>query len=287
MRLIVLASLLAATVASVNSGSAQQIVGREGTSYSLTERIDDGAWIRIASPNGTIRVTQGPGTQVEVRAEKVIRRGDAEDVGFVVRRGSGGLTVCAVYDDEDECDEDGDYHGRNRSSDWWREHQIRIDFTVRIPAGVRVKAGSGNGEVSISGAGPEVIAASGNGRVTVEGAHGPVDASSGNGDIRVTTSAGPVTASSGNGDIDVAMDQLERSASMEFSTGNGSITVAVPEDFGAELQSSTGNGRVSVDLPLKVRGRINHSRVRGTIGDGGGRLVMTSGNGNIEVRRQR
>jgi hypothetical protein len=266
--------------------AAQQIVGRDETTFTLTERVDDGDWVRIASPNGTIKISQGSGSRVEVRAEKVIRRGDAEDVGFVVRRGSGGLTVCAVYDDEDECDEDGDYHGRNRSIGWWREHQIRIDFTVRIPAGIRVKAGSGNGEVSISGAGPEVVAASGNGRVTVEGAHGPVDASSGNGDIRVTTSAGPVTASSGNGDIDVAMDELEGSSSMEFSTGNGSITVAVPEGFGAELQSSTGNGRVSVDFPLKVRGRINHSRVRGTIGDGGGRLVMRSGNGNLEVRRQ-
>ncbi len=285
--------------------SAQQIVGRNETSFSIAEAVSKGGWVRIASPNGFVKVTQGSGDRVEIRADKVVRRGSIEDVGFVVRQGDGGLTVCAVFDDEEECDRDGSYRSPNRRARRWSEdHQIRVNFTVRIPAGIRVRAGSGNGDVSVDGGGPEVIAASGNGRidvagsagsvtatsgngkVTVDGARGPVEASSGNGDIRVTTSLGPVEASSGNGSIDVSMDKLEGSPPMSFSTGNGRITVTVPEAFGAELESNTGNGHVTVDFPIQMRGRLDPSRIRGTIGNGGGRLVMTSGNGDLEIRKR-
>ena len=266
--------------------TAQQIVGRTETTFSVTETVAGGDWIRIASPNGFVRVTQGTGDRVEIRADKVVRRGSVEDVGFVVRRGSGGVTVCAVFEDEDECDSDGSYRSHDRHSRHWSEdHQVRVNFTVRIPAGVRVKAGSGNGDISIAG-GAEVTASSGNGKVTIEGAQGPVDASSGNGDIRVSTSLGPVEASSGNGSIDVSMDRLEGSPPMSFSTGNGRITVTVPEAFGAELESSTGNGHVTVDFPIQMRGRLDPSRIRGTLGKGGGRLVMSSGNGDLEIRKR-
>ncbi len=266
--------------------TAQQIVGRTETTFSVSETVAGGDWIRIASPNGFVRVTQGTGDRVEIRADKVVRRGSVEDVGFVVRRGSGGVTVCAVFEDEDECDSDGSYRSHDHHSRHWSDdHQIRVNFTVRIPAGVRVKARSGNGDVTIAG-GAAVTASSGNGKVTVEGAQGPVDAASGNGDIRVSTSLGPVEASSGNGSIDVSMDRLEGSPPMSFSTGNGRITVTVPETFGAELESSTGNGHVTVDFPIQMRGRLDPSRIRGTLGKGGGRLVMSSGNGDLKIRKQ-
>ena len=275
-----LAGLVAGPVA------AQQIVGRTETTFSVSETVAGGAWVRIASPNGFVKVTQGTGDRVEIRADKVVRRGSVEDVGFVVRRGSGGVTVCAVFEAEEECDSDGRYRSNDRHARHWSEdHQVRVNFTVRIPAGVRVKAGTGNGDISIAG-GAEVTASSGNGKVTVEGAQGPVDASSGNGDIRVSTSLGPVEASSGNGSIDVSMDRLEGSPPMSFSTGNGRITVTVPETFGAELESSTGNGHVTVDFPIQMRGRLDPSRIRGTLGKGGGRLVMSSGNGDLKIRKQ-
>lgn len=301
MRPVVIAlTALAAT----GSAAAQEIVGRREATFNLAETVGSGAWVRIASPNGTIRITQGSGSQVAIQAEKDVKKGDIEDAGFVVRKGRDGLTICAVFQDADECGDDGNYSGEGLPRNWWRNHQIRINFTVQVPEGVRVKASSGNGDISIAGAGAEVIAAtgngrvdvtettgrveanSGNGRVTIEGARGPVDVTTGNGDVRATTSQGPVTATSGNGDIEVSMDRLSGSPDMEFSTGNGRITVTVPEGYGAELDSHTGNGRVEVDFPLKLRGRINPSRVRGTLGEGGGRLVLSSGNGNLEVRRR-
>ena len=296
---------LAALIA--GPASAQSIVGRTQTTFSITETLASGDWVRIASPNGFVHIAQAAGRQVEIQATKEIRRGSVEDIGFVVYRGSGvgGVTVCAVYDDADECDEEGGYHGRGHRSRYWsRDHEARVNFTVRIPAGVRVKASSENGDVSIAGAGAEVIASTGNGRldisgttgevrastgngrVTIEGAQGRVEASSGNGDIRVVTSVAPVSANSGNGDIEVSIGRLDQSPDMSFSTGNGRVEVTLPEGYGAEVEASTGSGQVSTDFPIQMRGRLDPSRLRGKLGPGGGRLSISSGNGDVDIRKR-
>jgi DUF4097 and DUF4098 domain-containing protein YvlB len=132
-----------------------------------------------------------------------------------------------------------------------------------------------------------VKASTGNGRVTVQDARGSVDASTGNGDIRVITSSGPVSANTGNGEIDVSIGKLDRSPDMSFSTGNGRVTLNLPEGFGAEVDASTGGGTISSDFPVQMRGgRMDRTRLRGTLGGGGGRLSIISGNGDVEIRRQ-
>jgi DUF4097 and DUF4098 domain-containing protein YvlB len=261
--------------------------------------------VRITTFNGRIEITSSTSGRVEIRATKDIRRGDLEDVGFELRREEGGITICAVWVGMSECDGGGDYRSGRRGRDWSRDHQGEVDFTVQIPAGMRVKASSGNGDVLISSAGAEVIASTGNGRVnvagstgevtastgngdvTVENAGGPVEVSTGSGAVRVVTSTGPVSANSGNGDIEVSIGKLDRMPDMTFSTGNGEVILRLPSGLDAEVSASTGNGTVTTDFPVTLRsGKLDPSRLRGTIGNGGGRLSITSGNGDVEIRRQ-
>lgn len=286
------------------TAGAQNVVGRRDDTWSTRERLSSGDRLRIASPNGAITITQGSGSEVEIRAEKRADRGASmDDIGFVVKRQGDGLIVCAVYEDDDECDMERGYRQRDRRGGW--NNRARASFIVRIPAGVLVQAETGNGDVSINGAGSEVIATTGNGRVlvsettgrvtartgngrvTVDGARGPVEATTGNGDVRVATSSGPVSARSGNGDIDVSMDRIERSGAMSFSTGSGRITLTVPDSYGAEMDASSGNGNVSSDIPVRIEGRISPRRMRGTLGQGGDRLTLSTGNGDIEIRKSR
>lgn len=297
LRTTALMGLAAATV------QAQSVVGRSESSWSTRERLSSGETLRITSPNGPITITQGSGAEVVIRAEKRTDR-DArlEDMGFVVTRTSDGLTVCAVFESADECAAD---RGDRRTSTNWNRSRPSAQFTVQIPAGVLVNANTGNGDISISGAGSEVAArtgngavrvtgttgsvmvSTGNGRVIVEGVRGPVKASTGNGDVRVATSAGPVDVSSGSGDIDIAMGRLERSAEMRFSTGSGRIVVTLPENFNAAIDGRTGSGDITSELPMRVEGRRDSHRLRGTIGNGGERLTMTTGSGDIVLRRAR
>ena len=296
-------ALLALTALAAN---AQTIVGRNESTWSTRERLSSGDRLKIASPNGAITITQGSGSDVEIRAEKRADR-DArmDDIGFVVRRTDEGLIVCAVYEDADECQPDGSrrtgYDRRNRDL----RNRASASFTVRIPDGVLVSASSGNGDIAINGAGSEVNASTGNGRVlvsattgrvkastgngqiTVEGARGQVTASTGNGDVRVATSSGPVNASSGNGDIDVSMNRMTQASEMRFSTGSGRIVLAVPEGFGADFEGTTGSGEIRSEIPIRIEGRSSRYRLRGQLGDGGERLVMSSGSGDITIRRSR
>lgn len=283
---------------------AQQVQGRSDRTFSTSAPVSAGGSVRIFSRAGDITITEGSGNSVEFRAEKDVRRGKLEDVGFVVLREGSGVTICAVFDEEDECDEEG-LRSESRSRwNWGRRDMLKLTMTVTVPRGTILRTSSGNGDVSVAAAVAEahissgngkvkvtgvrgrVEASSGNGEVAVDDAGGPVRASSGNGDVTIGTTNGPVNASSGNGDIRVSMDRLTGSEDMEFSSGNGRIEVVVPADFSAEVDANSGNGRVVTDFPITIQGRLSPSRLRGTIGNGGRRLRMSTGNGSMEIRKR-
>ena len=81
------------------------------------------------------------------------------------------------------------------------------------------------------------------------------------------------------------MTELRAASDMEFTTGNGRIEVTVPAEFNADIDASTGNGGIRTDFPIQVSGRISKTRLRGTIGQGGRRLRLVTGNGEIEIRK--
>lgn len=292
--------ILAALAAVASSVSAQDIVGRRDRTFSLSEQIASGGRVNIYNRNGMITVTEGSGTTLQYRAEK--ERGDADDIGFVILKEGGGITICAVYDEDDQCSERGLNRSRRERRRNWGD-RARANITVSVPRGTILRASSGNGEVSVTAAVAEASVVSGNGKVRVSGVRGRVDAStgngvvsvddvegpvkvsSGNGDITVGTVRGPVNASSGNGDVIVRMTRLDGTDDMDFSSGNGRIEVTVPGDFSAEVDASTGNGRITTDFPIRVVGRLQPTRLRGTIGDGGRKLRMSTGNGSMEIRK--
>ena len=294
-RSIILASVAAAIVAAPPVRAGAQTGSGD---FSVNERVAQGSWVRIHTYKGRINVVEGTGETVEVRGST--REDDRDrDVQFEMVRGRDGITVCAYVREYQSCDADGiesDRRNWGRGDRWPSAH-----FEVRLPKGVKLAARSGNGDITVTGAGADVEASSGNGRVrvtttagavrattgngevTVEGATDEVEASSGNGRIRVGTTTGPVRARSGNGDIEVEMAAIRGDGDMDFSTGNGTVSVTVPANFNGELDASTGHGRIRADFPITLQGRINPQRIRATIGTGGRRVRMHTGNGDVEL----
>lgn len=300
MRALGIALPLIALLPSLATG---QVLGRDTEVFTRNESVARGEWFRFYGAIGDVTVTEGSGTQVEFRAEKILRSGRVTDIAFELRRTGEGVTICAILDEQDECSDTGLRSDRRRN---WSSRNYRppsLNVTIRVPAGVRLAVHSGNGDLSVTGAHAELIARSGNGRVrvsgtagevdaasgngevTVENVRGPVNANSGNGDVRVNTVQGPVSAHSGNGDLLVRMTELKIADDMEFTTGNGRIEVTVPAEFNANVDASTGNGGIMTDFPIQVSGRISKTRMRGTIGQGGRRLRLVTGNGEIEIRK--
>ena len=293
-------TLAAAALALASPLVAQQRTtgGRE---LDWRGRIASGGTLRVFNTNGAIRVEPGDGDEASARSETSGSAEERERVILEVIEGGNGVTICARRENQ-RCTEEGvRSEGRNWNE---RERAGRAMLTVRLPRGVDLRASSGNGAVTVTRAGADVNASSGNGDVQVLGAAGMVRASSGNGEVtvrdagrgvtassgngRVTiaTAEGPVKASSGNGAVDVTMRTLRGTEDMEFSSGNGRVTVRLPASFTGELDLSTGHGSAYSDFPVTVMGRLQPTRLRGRVGDGQGPTVrLRSGNGSVEVRK--
>ncbi len=299
MTLLRASALLLALALPATSG-AQTLLGRNDSVFTWRGALPAGALLTVRNHNGPIDVRPATGTQVELRAEKRSRSGNLTDVAFDIGTGSkGDVTICSTFRDNNPCDDDR--HSRNDGDDWRRS--VTVAMTVLVPRGAQVRVATGNGAITVERVGGEVSASTGNGRVTVSKTDGAVRVATGNGDVQVgdakgavrvttgngrvsvTTAQGPVEARSGNGDIDVRMTALRASEDMTFSTGSGDVRVTLPPDYNGELDASTGNGSISSDFDLKVEGRMSPRRVHATIGTGGARLRLATGNGGLELRK--
>ncbi len=301
MTLLRITALAAALVAFPALSEAQSLLGRDDSVFTWRGALPSGAQVTVRNHNGPIDVRPASGSQLELRAEKRSRFGNLTDVAFDIRtEGDGDVAICSTLRGDDPCGEgrrawDGDDDGRRG---------VTVAMTLLVPRGARVRVATGNGAVSVERVGGgEVVASTGNGRVTLVSTEGTVRASTGNGDVQVrdatgavrastgngrvsvTTAEGPVDARTGNGDIDVRMTALRAADDMTFSTGSGDVRVTLPAGYNGELDASTGNGTISSDFELRIEGRMSPRRVRATIGSGGARLRLVSGNGGLEVRK--
>ena len=140
-------------------------------------------------------------------------------------------------------------------------------FVVRVPDGVRVDVATVNGGLEVSG-------------VTTD-----VRATTVNGSIDAKSAGGPVRANTVNGSIRVSMGNIGNADNLEYETTNGSVTIELPANFGAQLELSTVNGRVTTDFPILVSGTMSPRRLRGTVGNGNTRLRASTVNGSITLRK--
>lgn len=271
----------------------------QATDFAWSGSVAENGWIKIYNGNGPIDVVPATGDSIEVVGKRGSRTGDGDPVRFEILTFGSGVVICTVTD-YTECRDDG-LHGTARNHD---NHPERIRFTVRLPSGAHAGLSTGNGDLRVENAGGDIRARTGNGRVqlsgtsgTVEvssgngaleigGAAGPVRATTGNGRVTIRTSTGPVHARSGNGRIFVDMESLRGNGDLEFRTGSGDIELYLPAGLGADLVTRLGNGRLVSDFPLLVQGRTNFRNLRATLGEGGRRLIVASGNGDAVLRRR-
>lgn len=264
-----------------------QEVGRSADSWTWDGRVESGRWFRLSSVNGPVSIEPSSDNMVHVRAEKVVGRGRVTDVAFQVIQSGGDVRVCALWR-RDVCDEDG-MHSRRRNDDDDDNdrHRVKVRFTVKIPAGVRVSAGTVNGEMRVRDLTSDVRASTVNGLVEVKNVGGEVKATTVNGNVGVTTRSGPVSANTVNGDVDVRMQSLSRSEEMSFSTVNGTVTVETPANLNADVTLDTLHGSIVSDYPVQLSGRFGPRHASGTIGRGGREMKLSTVNGSVELRKVR
>lgn len=233
--------------------------------FSWHGQLTPGQSIEIKGVNGSIHAEKASGTEVTVEAIKFARHSAVRSVTVQVVPHADGVTICAVYPSTDwgrpnECAPGSGGRMNTNNND------VRVEFTVRVPAGVRFIGRSVNGEVEADSLASDVAAHTVNGK------------------IRIATT-GWAEAKTVNGAITARLGQATGSRPLEFETVNGSIDLELPTAANATLHASTVNGHISTDFPLMVHGKFTGREITGSIGQGGPELNVRTVNGSIDLRR--
>lgn len=240
-------------------------------SFSWQGRVDAGQSIEIKDINGSVHAVGYGGNQVEVVATKTANRSDTKAVEIRVVEHAGGVTICAVYPSEDPSHPNECLPGRSAGRMGVNDNDVEVNFSVRVPAGVRFVGSSVNGEVEANGIGSDVQASTVNGSINI-------------------SASGTAEASTVNGSIKALMGNANWPGDLRFNTVNGSITLELPVSLSANVRAETLNGDLSSDFPMNTQsaeegGRGRPKRINATIGAGGRSLVLKTVNGDISLRR--
>ena len=249
---------------SLTAAAATGLVGQR-SDFDWRGRLQPGQTVEIQGVNGNVRAEASSDANVRVVADRHGRRSDPSSVRIEVVEHGGGVTICAVYPtprnarQENECRPGG---GTNNTSN----NDVQVDFVVQVPANVKFAGQTVNGDIH------------------AEGLRADAKAETVNGNVDVYTS-GFAEASTVNGNITCRLGRSSFEEDVEFETVNGSITIEMPEGLNADFRANTVNGGIDSDFPILVTGKVSRRSLRGSIGDGGPELRLSTVNGSIRLRK--
>jgi hypothetical protein len=237
--------------------------------------------------HGSIRVTAGDGSDVQLEARRTVRAETAAGVQDAEREVTldvrdGAQRIGAIVQDAlgAICGEPSE--GTRRSA--WRErYVVAYDFTARVPRRTSLRLCTING-----------------GQIDVDGIDGSFEISNVNGGITIRNVRGAGSAHTINGPVIVSFLEIPRDA-LNLKTLNGDLEVTFPAGLSADLTLKTFNGDLLTDFEVQtlpqlpaVREQRNggfvyrsdgSARVR--VGTGGPTISLESFNGDVRVLKER
>jgi DUF4097 and DUF4098 domain-containing protein YvlB len=135
---------------------------------------------------------------------------------------------------------------------------VPLAITVSAPAGSRLAARTGAGDISMTGRAGWAGVRTGSGRISVAAVDGDTDVTTGSGDVELGPVSGRLRVRTGSGRVMVAA----AGGSAEIRASSGTVTVG---EVAADLGVRTGSGNVE----------ISDAR--------SGRLELTTGSGELRI----
>ena len=284
-----------------SSGGSLSIEGVEGTFEGRT----GGGDLTLTDVRGSADLSTGGGT---IRVSDAHLDGRVSTGGGMVTlsnitgglRGSSGSGPVVYAEPSEEGGASGDLEGvRVQPSGGRIEH----DDSATADRG-RLHVEKAGGAIHLDEAPAGAVVHTGGGDIVVGPAGGDVDATTGGGSIRVGPVAGSVRAGTGAGDVEVTLvDADGEPQSVEVRSGNGKVTIVLPEGFDGEVNLETAYTRrvqpTTIDAPWQLERSVSdwsdregwgegtprrYVRARGTVGGGRGLLKVKTVNGDVVVR---
>jgi len=162
--------------------------------------------------------------------------------------------------------------GRSISSDsprsWGRNESVSVTYMVHVPRRFDLRLQAHNGGIGVSG-------------VT-----GAMNLETTNGSVNLVEIGGDVRAHTQNGSLNVQLVGTKWDGrGLDAETQNGSVRMAIPSDYKAQIETGTVNGRMSTDFPVTLQGRIGRTLSLPLNGGGTPIRAMTT-NGSVSLTRR-
>jgi hypothetical protein len=245
--------------------------------------------LHVKAGDGSVRIEAGAATAIEARVTTV---------GWRIAPGEVTITESQTGDRVDIevrlPEERPRFSGGHRS----------ISVVLRVPKQADLDVHTGDGSIEVQPVSGHLDLSTGDGSITADGLQGEIRLHTGDGSIRVTGLGGRLQADTGDGSMKVrgrfdVLDLRTGDGGMEaevepgskveaawsLRSGDGAITLRLPQDLGAELDAHTGEGSIVLEKPVTVTGEISRSTVRGKLGPGGAPLRVQTGDGSIRLLR--
>jgi sarcosine oxidase gamma subunit len=257
-RLLAVPAVLAAALSAAGCELAfTDLKAESRNEWSKSYTLTGAAEVEVRNLNGAIEVEPSSDGQLHVRATRTAKAADeaaakalldkveiVEDVsGSRVRLESKGPTTSGILG--------GNY---------------KVDYALRVPAGMRVAVKTTNGHVSLANLGNTIEARTTNGGISGKGLTGPVEAG--------TT----------NGGIEIALDEVA-AGGISLETTNGGVDLSLPSAARADISARVVNGGISTgSLALeRLDDRESRRKLEARINGGGPRIRLETTNGGISL----
>jgi hypothetical protein len=162
----------------------------------------------------------------------------------------------------------------------------RVDITIKMPREGRVDLHSDDGRIELGSFKGEMQLRSGDGSLEISAVDGKLRATTGDGHIRADGRFDELDLKTGDGRVEArATAGSAIASSWHLESGDGSVTLEVPEGLAADVDLHTGDGHIDLDMPITTEGKIREGQVHGKMNGGGNLLTIHTGDGSIRLRK--
>lgn len=247
--------------------------------------------VRLQTNEGSIKVSPGAAGKVEASVHAV---GYTRGPDYEVQVSQSGNRVEVNVRRRGEFFRWLEFGGTARRSIEVRllvPHSANLDLssgdggvTVDDVAGT-IRISTGDGSIQARRLSGSVELRTGDGQVTAELTEGSLQAHTGDGSITARGRFQGLNLETGDGQVDVRVEEgsaMQRSWSVR--TADGSVWLALPASFAADLDVLTRDGHIDSDFPGNPQ--RDRSRFQARLNNGTHLLTIRTGDGSITIRKK-
>jgi DUF4097 and DUF4098 domain-containing protein YvlB len=239
--------------------------------YTLTRHPD----LRVETSDANIHVSTWDQNTIE--AKVTTTRYKIGDDGIRIEEHQTGNVV--------EIDVHYPHHG-GVIINWGNSMSHRVEINIQMPREGRLDLHTGDGHIDLANFKGEMQLRSGDGSQEINSVDGKLRATTGDGHIRANGRFDELELKTGDGRVEArAAAGSALTAGWRLESGDGSVTLEVPENLAADVDLHTGDGHIDLDMPISTSGKIRENEVRGKLNGGGNLLVIHTGDGSIHLRK--